>query len=222
MVKDNRICNRCGDGFATPQKLRQHINRKFKCKLKPISSPTPIVHIPELSVVERQDVQETTHLSIVDLANWLAKPEIKNNPTITNKKLPKTDVEWFDLMEKSSSKKQKKPKVPQPEDRRKEKPKVIDPSMIEQQDAQEDLVFEECPVGRDLERPHKNRSLMSKWLGKVPHPENNPKYAFMQPIDIPKEYKNLPYMLQLIGLIRPKITEVLQIEFRRKDQINQQ
>ncbi|CAI2196757.1 15693_t:CDS:1, partial [Funneliformis geosporum] len=30
----------------------------------------------------------------------------------------------------------------------------------------EDLIFEECLVGRDLERPHKNRSLMSKWLGK--------------------------------------------------------
>ncbi|CAI2185536.1 18212_t:CDS:2, partial [Funneliformis geosporum] len=56
-----------------------------------------------------------------------------------------------------------KPKVPQPEDRRKEKPKVVDPSVIEQQ---EDLIFEECPVGRDLERPHMNRSSMSKWIGK--------------------------------------------------------
>ena len=84
---------------------------------------------------------------------------------------------------------------------------------------QEDLVFEECPVGRDLERPHMNRSSMSKWIGKVPHPDNNPKYAFIQPIDSPTEYRNLPYMPQLIGLIRPKITEVLQTEFRRKDQI---
>jgi hypothetical protein len=96
---------------------------------------------------------------------------------------------------------------------------VVDPNVIEQQDAQEDLVFEECPVRRDLKRPHKNRSLMSKWLGKVPHPKNNPKYAFMQPIDDHIQYKEIPYMPQLMGLIRLKITEVLQTEFRRKDQI---
>ena len=41
-----------------------------------------------------------------------------------------------------------------------------------------DIHFEECPVGRDLERPHQNRSLMSKWVGIVPHPEENPAYAF--------------------------------------------
>ncbi|PKK56932.1 hypothetical protein RhiirC2_721548 [Rhizophagus irregularis] len=54
------------------------------------------------------------HLSIEDLANWLANPEIKNNPTIINKKVSKTDIEWFDLMEESSSKRQKKTKVSQP------------------------------------------------------------------------------------------------------------
>ncbi|CAI2194813.1 18508_t:CDS:1, partial [Funneliformis geosporum] len=27
----------------------------------------------------------------------------------------------------------------------------------------EDIHFEECSVERDLERPHKNQSLMSKW-----------------------------------------------------------
>jgi len=83
----------------------------------------------------------------------------------------------------------------------------------------EDLIFEECPVGRDLERPHENRSLMSKWVGKVPQPKDNRAYAFNQPIDNPEEYKNLPYMPQLMGLIRPKITKVLQTELSRNDQI---
>ncbi|GES95656.1 hypothetical protein GLOIN_2v1480811 [Rhizophagus clarus] len=87
------------------------------------------------------------------------------------------------------------------------------------QDEVQDIHFEECPVGRDLERPHQNRSLMSKWVGKVPQPEGNPAYAFNQPIDKPEEYKNMSYMPQLMGLIRPKITEVLQTELRRKDQI---
>src|SRR3989337_4508297 len=83
----------------------------------------------------------------------------------------------------------------------------------------EDLIFEECPVGRDLERPHENQSLMSKWVGKVPQPKDNRAYAFNQPIDNPEEYKNLPYMPQLMGLIRPKITKVLQTELSRNDQI---
>ena len=48
--------------------------------------------------------------------------------------------------------------------------------MVEQQDAQKDTYFEECPVGRNLERPYKNWSLMSKWLGIVPSTDN-PAYA---------------------------------------------
>ena len=83
----------------------------------------------------------------------------------------------------------------------------------------EDFIFEECPVGRDLERPHENRSLMSKWVGKVLQSKDNPAYAFNQTIANPEEYKKMPYMPQLMGLIRPKITEVLQTELHRKDQI---
>ncbi|GBB98167.1 hypothetical protein RclHR1_31510001 [Rhizophagus clarus] len=96
---------------------------------------------------------------------------------------------------------------------------------IEQQDTipkeltQKDIIFKECPVGRDPERPHRNHSLMSKWVGKISHPDDNPTYAFIQPIAKPEEYKKLPYMPQLIGLIRPKIKEVLQIELCKKDQI---
>jgi hypothetical protein len=50
------------------------------------------------------------------LANWLANPEIKNNPNVISKKVPKTDAEWFDLMEKSPSRSQKKPQVSQLEE----------------------------------------------------------------------------------------------------------
>lgn len=31
--KKNTTCNRCGKSLATPQKLRQHLNRKYLCKL---------------------------------------------------------------------------------------------------------------------------------------------------------------------------------------------
>src|SRR5437764_1469633 len=60
---------------------------------------------------------------------------------------------------------------------------------------------------------------MSKWVGKVPHPDVNPAYAFIQSIVNPEEYKKMPYMPQLMGIIRPKITEVLQTELHKKDQI---
>jgi hypothetical protein len=96
--------------------------------------------------------------------------------------------------------------------------------MVEQQDAiskgyaqVEDIYFEECPVGRDLERPHQNRSLMSKWVGIVPS-TNNPAYAFNIPI-FGHYYADALYILKLISASRQKIKEVLQTELYRKDQI---
>ncbi|CAG8815150.1 7697_t:CDS:2 [Gigaspora margarita] len=38
-------------------------------------------------------------LTIDELIKWLSKPEIKNNKKIRSKSVPKTDKEWFDLME---------------------------------------------------------------------------------------------------------------------------
>ncbi|PKK57805.1 hypothetical protein RhiirC2_720983 [Rhizophagus irregularis] len=83
----------------------------------------------------------------------------------------------------------------------------------------QDIIFKECPVGRDLERPHKNRSLMSKWVGEVPYPEDNPAYAFNKPIFDIVKYREIPYIPQFISASRQKIKEVLQIKLRRNDQI---
>ena len=33
--KKNRTCDRCGKECANPNKLREHLNRKFKCKPEP-------------------------------------------------------------------------------------------------------------------------------------------------------------------------------------------
>ncbi|CAB4400719.1 unnamed protein product [Rhizophagus irregularis] len=64
----------------------------------------------------------------------------------------------------------------------------------------EDIHFKECPVGRDLERPHENRSLMSKWVGDIPYGEstNNPAYGFNKQAGL-GEYKAMPYMPQLMA-----------------------
>ena len=50
------------------------------------------------------------------MANWLENPEIKNNQSVISKKVPKTDAEWFNLIEKSPSRSQKKPQVSQLEE----------------------------------------------------------------------------------------------------------
>ncbi|EXX69273.1 hypothetical protein RirG_069600 [Rhizophagus irregularis DAOM 197198w] len=64
--------------------------------------PFPVIHIREK---EGSKKGQATHLSIEDLATWLANSEIKNNPTIINKKVIKTDAEWFDLIERQAERK---------------------------------------------------------------------------------------------------------------------
>ncbi|CAG8595582.1 9297_t:CDS:2, partial [Cetraspora pellucida] len=81
-----------------------------------------------------------------------------------------------------------------------------------------DIYFKECPVGRDLERPHQNRSLMNKWVGEISRPDENPAYAFNIPI-FGHKYKENPYIPQLISASRQKIKEVYQTELHRKEQI---
>lgn len=39
--KKNRTCERCGKECANPNKLREHLNRKFKCKPKPVRPQSP-------------------------------------------------------------------------------------------------------------------------------------------------------------------------------------
>ncbi|CAG8786215.1 1496_t:CDS:2, partial [Cetraspora pellucida] len=78
----------------------------------PASNPSSsVVYVCEKKESKRG---QTIYLSIENLANWLVNPKIKNNPTIINKKVPKTNIEWFNLMKKSFSKWQKKTKVFQP------------------------------------------------------------------------------------------------------------
>ena len=39
MAKGKRVCDQCGNKFATPRKLCDHLKRKFKYKPKPIQIP---------------------------------------------------------------------------------------------------------------------------------------------------------------------------------------
>jgi len=89
---------------------------------------------------------------------------------------------------------------------------------IEDHAPEGDIHFEEGPIGRDLERPHKNRSLMSKWEAKVPR-RSNLAYAFNDMVEGAKKYKEILYMLKLIASARQEMIRVFQTEFRRKEQI---
>src|ERR1044071_6519775 len=89
---------------------------------------------------------------------------------------------------------------------------------IEDHTSERDIHFKESPIGRDLERPHQNRFLMSKWEAKVPR-KTNPAYAFNDMVEGAKKYKEIPYMPKLIASARQEMTRVFQTEFRRKEQI---
>ncbi|CAG8854650.1 14044_t:CDS:1, partial [Gigaspora margarita] len=103
--------------FLSNRDRNNHINRKNKCRPPnypqlPVILPEPK---PQMQTPADVNNQRNNILSIEDLANWLANLEIKNNPTIISKKVPKTDAEWFDLMEKTSYSPQKEDPSPEPE-----------------------------------------------------------------------------------------------------------
>jgi len=94
-------CPRCEkNDFKKTRDLTNHLNRKFKCKQiqipNSIQPPSPNVTRPQspvLSLLSPVVHVRKNHLSIEDLANWLANPEIKNNPSIISKKVSKTNAE---------------------------------------------------------------------------------------------------------------------------------
>ncbi|GBB93318.1 hypothetical protein RclHR1_02150005 [Rhizophagus clarus] len=248
--KKNHTCDRCDKECANPNKLCEHLNRKFKCKPKPVTSPirpksptpkvprprspspAPLVHIrgrdhrmekPKPNEVERQDTYDNNaRKSGEHLRTWGARLH-RRWTEITEEEcdLPKTLKEcqrlYHDLLQvddEACENDQEDPEAglgPSTQTHREGLAPIP-------QDKVQDIHFEECSVGRDLERPHQNRSLMSKWVGDVPHPEENPAYAFNIPI-FGYKYKENPYIPQLISASRQKIKEVYQTELHRKEQI---
>ncbi|CAG8794056.1 21405_t:CDS:1, partial [Gigaspora margarita] len=61
-------------------------------EVEPEAGPGPRTQI-------HRDQKKNQFLTIDELIKWLSKPEIKNNKKIRSKTVPKTDKEWFDLME---------------------------------------------------------------------------------------------------------------------------
>ncbi|CAG8831886.1 21595_t:CDS:2, partial [Gigaspora margarita] len=61
-----------------------------------LTSDIPDIEVPTSNNIEQK---KSLLLTIDELIKWLSKPEIKNNKKIRLKPIPKTDKEWFDLME---------------------------------------------------------------------------------------------------------------------------
>ena len=167
-------------------------------------------------------VSETipTPLSINELANWLSNPEVKNNPDIGKKPIPKSDNEWYELMDNSEASIKTYKKDNQNTNLRVGKAKskkFISEEYIEGGFPTKypipsgDIIFEEAEVG-DPDRPHLSLSSLSKWQAIVLSSEN-PAYSFNTPINDHKKYVEAPYISHLMASAREQITSVLKTEF---------
>ncbi|CAG8826239.1 27512_t:CDS:1, partial [Racocetra persica] len=61
------------------------------------------------SSIIQEEQKKKSILTIDELLKWILKPEIKNNKKIKSKPIPKTDEEWFDLLESNDDNKGSKP-----------------------------------------------------------------------------------------------------------------
>ncbi|GET03832.1 hypothetical protein GLOIN_2v1481003 [Rhizophagus clarus] len=202
--KKNRICECCGKTFATPQKLRQHYSStKNQCSL-------PSENNNNQRRVNTPKVTRPIRLKSSRLRSPSPVPAPADDEAYENVQKEITDPEPT-----LSPNNQKDPEAgpgPTTQANRKKQRKIVIPITAV------DIHFEECPVDRDLERPHQNRSLMNKWVGEIPRSDENPAYAFNIPI-FGHKYKENPYIPQLISASRQKIKEVYQTELHRKEQI---
>src|SRR5947209_19074967 len=87
--KKNTICEHCGHKYSTPQKLRDHLNRKFKCKpLPPRLSSTPQAQrVPEGSKGVPKELEP------VQIPNKESTP--KKTRGALKKQKEKEPVEWI-------------------------------------------------------------------------------------------------------------------------------
>ncbi|CAG8672787.1 3261_t:CDS:2, partial [Racocetra persica] len=91
------------EGGAGENKIARH--KTFSSsKADPEAGPGPRTQI-------HREQKKKLVLTINELIKWLSKPEIKNNKKIRSKLVPKTDKEWFDLMESNIS----EPSNPEPQ-----------------------------------------------------------------------------------------------------------
>ncbi|KAF0413853.1 hypothetical protein F8M41_007716 [Gigaspora margarita] len=60
-------------------------------------------NIPDSKIQSNREQKGKTFLTIDELIKWLTKPGIKNNKKIRSKPIPKTEKEWFDLMESNNN-----------------------------------------------------------------------------------------------------------------------
>ncbi|RGB28715.1 hypothetical protein C1646_767471 [Rhizophagus diaphanus] len=260
--KKNRICERCGKKCANPNKLHEHLNRKFKCKPIPIQTPTPQdrrrenpkpiqAPIPQDKNQENDpEADSGPSTQAYALAPPARKGQVESSKVSSREcdmplnlkecqhlhhALLQADDEAFEEIifkeeehsEEEQQDAQEQDAIPKKvrHDRRNRMEELMGYfegmkkiASIEDHAPEGDIHFKEGLVGRDLERPHQNWFLISKWKAKVPK-RSNPAYAFNDMVEGAKKYKEIPYMPKLLASARQEMTRVFQTEFRRKEQI---
>ncbi|CAG8638972.1 11939_t:CDS:1, partial [Diversispora eburnea] len=69
---------------------------------------TDDIKVGPSSIIQGEQKKKSI-LTIDELMKWLSKPGIKNNKKIRSEPIPKTDEEWFDLMESDDDDKDREP-----------------------------------------------------------------------------------------------------------------
>ncbi|RGB25295.1 hypothetical protein C1646_747409 [Rhizophagus diaphanus] len=186
MAKGNRTCERCGQTFATPQKLREHLNRKNPLRSAQQTAPQPAAQ-SSTQAVEQAVVQEG---ALPPRNHHRAyKPVYSGHGIFEYNEPPTGDIKFTEC-------------------RTERRPNINGEVCLE--DIYQN-VEKRCGEGEGLVVV---ADIMSCWQAVVPL-MRNPSYNFNKEIAA-EDYGKTPYMVQLIEASREKITEVMQVEFKRK------
>ncbi|CAB4399541.1 unnamed protein product [Rhizophagus irregularis] len=208
MTKGNRTCERCGQIFATPQKLRGHLNRKFPCIARTEQQLTPQTTAQTTTQTTAQSRQ-----SLQSIPQSAAQPTSQNTQPAVQTVPPAVQLP--------------------PRAHHREFIPYMGSFFIHNEPPSGDIEFTECRTERRMningevcpEDIYENVSgeeeklvdvinIMSCWQAVIPS-SRNPSYEFNVPITA-DDYGKMPYVIQLIEVSREKITEVIQTEFNRK------
>ena len=179
MAKGKRICDKCGYNFATPRKLRDHLERKFKCKpitqiTIPQGVPPPILHIRGR-----------------DRRREIAKRNKSPKP-ISQEAGPGPATQAYREEITSQNEVQEVKYAPENHFR---SIYEIEDGIIEKEPPSKAIEFLERRP--DPNRQHQNLNSMTIWEGIVPSTKN-PAYIFNKRQDNSIKYADAPYMPQFM------------------------
>ncbi|RGB39948.1 hypothetical protein C1646_811651 [Rhizophagus diaphanus] len=200
MAKGNRTCERCRQTFATPQKLRGHLNKKNPCRPQVeqqlVQQPVPQAEQQTAQQSAQQIASQSSTQAVVQEG---ALPPRKHHraykPVYSGHGIFEYNEPLTGDIEFTECRTERRPNING----------EVCPEDIYQN------VGKRCGEEEGLIDV---ADIMSCWQAVVLS-MRNPSYNFNKEITA-EDYGKTPYMVQLIEASREKITEVIQTEFKRK------